>query len=272
MPAALPGGPAGPLQLLLSYGFPPASLCRGWCQAQLSRVTVELVLPGQGGQRFVSLCQLVEGLPAFPVDPAPAADLCDRQGGFCLVVSHPHEIPSDLDGRFRVLPAPVAGWSAAVAAAGAVAAGVSDPMTVTAGPGSALRAKQQRPRRAEQPPAGFGTDRANQIQMPASSGSTVQLGLCSWPVHPGLLLSGVHGRGRFRTHAAATPPPPEKGERISNLWYEDALLVDHNQWADISDPYAEHLFRHRALELAGGWAPSSRKDAVASMKFPFGKY
>lgn len=80
-------------------------------------------------------------------------------------------------------------------------------MTAAAGPGPSTRADPFAPAGGKQLPAGFGADRADQIQMPASGGSTVQLGLCCWPVLPGFSLSSVHGRSRFRhpdSHRSAT--------------------------------------------------------------------
>jgi len=72
--------------------------------------------------------QLAKGLPPLPVDPAPGTDLVDQKGvqrdiDFSRFLGlQAHEVTPDTDGGLRVLPAPVAGRSAAVAAPGPVAA------------------------------------------------------------------------------------------------------------------------------------------------------
>ena len=92
-----------------------------------------------------------------------------------------------------MLPVAGAGRAAASAASGPVAAFVGHPVTGAAAPGPTGWPGGLAPARREQSSAGSGAERADQIQMPASGGSTVQLGLCCGPPLPGLSLSGVHG-------------------------------------------------------------------------------
>ena len=151
-----------------------------------------------------------------------------------------------------MLPVAGAGRAAASAAPGPVAAFVGHPVTGAASPGPTRWPGGLAPAVGKQLPAGFGADGADQIQMPASGGSTVQLGLCCWPVLPGLSLSGVHGRGRFRPQTSPAPPPPKEGEGSSHLGEADGLLVHLHQGPDITDPDGEHPLRHRPQWLSEG--------------------
>ena len=61
-------------------------------------------------------------------------------------------------------------------------AGVGHPVTAAAGPEPSTPADHFAPAAGEQSSARLGAVRADQIEMPASGGPTVQLGLCCWPV------------------------------------------------------------------------------------------
>ena len=132
--------------------------------------------------------------------------------------------------------AQVAGGAAAVAAPGADAAGVSHPMTAGPGPEPSIPAEPFDSAVEEQSSAEVGTDPADQIQMPASGASTVQLWFCCWPVPSDLSQSGVHGLGSLRPQTATAPPPPQDGEEITHLGEADGLLVHLYQGPDITDP------------------------------------
>ena len=253
MPAALSGGPGVLLQQLLgSTDLQPVVRGLG-IHPHLESQAVDGFRPGGHAEGLVAQAELAEGLPSLPVKGGPGGLTGQEQAREVeLLWGHPHEIPPDLQGGLRVLPAPVAGRSAAVAAPGPVAAGVGHSVTAAAGPEPSIRVDPFAPAVGKQLPAGFGADRADQIQMPASGGSTVQLGLCRWPVLSGLSLSGVHSRGGFRPQASPAPPPPKEGKRITHLGEADGLLVHLHQGPDITDPDGEHPLRHRPPGLSGG--------------------
>jgi hypothetical protein len=89
-------------------------------------------------------------------------------------------------------------------------------VTAAAGPEPSIQAVSFAPAVGEHSSAGLGAVRADQIQMPASGGPTVQLGLCCWPVPSGLSLSGVHGCGRFSPWKSTVPAPASSCFRMKD--------------------------------------------------------
>ena len=151
-----------------------------------------------------------------------------------------------------MLSVAVAGWPAASATPGPVAALVGDPVAGAASPGPTGGPGRFTPARGKQSSAGSGAEGADQIQVPATSGSTVQLGLLRGPAATRDSLSAVHGRGRLRPQASTAPPPPEQGERPPYLGQLDGLLAHLHLGADIPDPKGEHLLRHRPPPFPSG--------------------
>ena len=231
MPAALSGDPGVPPQPLPGSADLQLVVRSRVIYPHLESQVGDRFRPGGHAEGLVGQDQLTEGLPSLPVERAPGAGLQGQQEGWweidvsCFLGLHAHEIPPNPYDGLRVFSAPVAVGSAAVADPGAVAAVVGHPVTAAAGPEPSIRADPFAPAVGKQLPSGFGADRADQIQMPASGGSTVQLGLCCWPAPTCLSLSGVHGRGRFRPQASPAPPPPQEGKRITHLGEADSLLV-----------------------------------------------
>lgn len=253
MPAALPGGPGFLFQQLPGSADLQLVVRSRVLHPHLKGQAVDGLRPGGHAEGLVGQAQLTEGLPSLPVEGGAVGLPGQKQvREVKLLWSHPHEIPADLQGGLLVLPIAVTGRTVASAAPGPVAALVCHPVAAAAGPGSALRADPFAPAGGKQLPAGFGTDRTDQIQMPASGGSTVQPGLCCGPLLSGLSLSGVHGRGRFRTQTATAPPPPKEGEGIPHLGEADGLLVHLHQGPNVTNSDGEHLLRHWSRLLLDG--------------------
>ena len=245
MPAALSGGPGVLLQQLQGSGDLQLVVWSRVIHPHLESQAVDRVRPGGHAEGFVGQAQLTEGLPSLPVEGGSGGLPGQKQVRLVKVLQgHPHEIPPDLQGGLIVLPVAVAGRAAASAAPGPVAAFVGHPVAGTASPGPTGGSGGFAPARGEQSPAGSGAERTDQIQVPATAGSTVQLGLLRGPTAPGDPLSAVHGRGRLRPQASTTPPPPEQGERPPYLGQLDGLLAHLHLGPDIPDPKGEHLLRH----------------------------
>ena len=253
MPAALSGGPAVLLQQLLgSTDLQPVVRGLG-IRPHLESQAVDVVRPGGHAEGLVGQAELTEGFPSLPVKGGSGGLPGQKQAREVEILrGHPHEIPPDLQGGLLVLSVAGAGRAAASAAPRPVAAFVGHPVAGAASPGPTGWPGGLAPARGEKSSAGSGAERADQIQMPASGGSTVQLGLCCGPPLPGLSLSGVHGRGRFRPQTSTAPPPPQEGKGITHLGEADGLLVHLHQGPDITDPDGEHPLRHRPPRLSGG--------------------
>jgi hypothetical protein len=86
------------------------------------------------------------------------------------------------------------GRAAASAVAGPVAAFVGHPVAGATSPVPSGWPDLLTPVRGEQSPAGSGAERADQLQVPATSGSTAQRGLLRGPAANGNPLSVVHGQ------------------------------------------------------------------------------
>jgi len=197
VPAALSGGPGVLLQQLL--GSPDLQLVvrSRVIHPHLKGQAVDGFRPSGHAEGHVSPAQLTEGCPSLPVEGGAVSLLGQKQ---CrevrLLRGHPHEIRSDLHGGLLVLSVAVTGRTVPSAAPWPVAALVGHPVTAGGKPRAEHPGGPVRSSWGKQLPAWFGADRADQIQVPTSGRSTVQLGLCCcWPVLPGLSLSGVHVRG-----------------------------------------------------------------------------
>jgi hypothetical protein len=152
-------------------------------------------------------------------------------------------------------------------------------VTAAAGPGPSTRADPFAPAGGKQLPAGFGADREDQIQMPASGGSTVQLWLCCWPVLPGFSLSSVHGRSRFRhpdSHRSATSkggkgnPPSGGGGRSAGSPPPGTGHPDPG-WRASAPPPASGAF-WEGIERPGWRDPEASSDVLRGQEFLQGHF
>ena len=237
MPAALPGGPGVLLQQLPGSGDLQLVVWSRVIHAHLESQAVDRFRPGGHAEYLVGQAQLTEGLPSLPME---GGDLPGQKQVRLVEVLQGHP-PMKCRQIFR----------AADAAPGPVAALVCQTMVAATSPGPTGWPGGVTPARGEQSSASAGAERADQIQVPATSGSTVQLGLLRGPAAPGDSLSAVHGRGRLRPQASTAPPPTEQGEMSPDLGQLDGFLDQLHPGTDILDSKGEHLLCNRPPQLSG---------------------
>lgn len=139
---------------------------------------------------------------------------------------------------------------------------VGDPVALPAPPEP--EAGTENPGRGKPDPARVGTERAEQVQVPAARGSLIQSRGGPGSVQQVNPLPVVHLCGRRRSRTSTGARPPEQPERSLELEETDPPLADRRQRADLPDPEGVHSCASDLVSRGGeGAGPCSGSDSIA---------